>query len=143
VRNTTPHLKKLEDRGHKMIFVGYERGTKAYRAYDPVARRVHITRDVIFDEEAQWDWSHGEEGGTAAGNVDDTFTVEFTTRYAPGDPEEMLGEEAATPGTPPVATSAWQGGPSASPPGTPPCCDVDTFGFDIACPLHDASTSPR
>jgi hypothetical protein len=120
VRNTTPHLKKLEDRGRKMIFVGYERGTKAYRAYDPVTRRVHITRDVIFDEEAQWDWSHGEEGGTAAGNVDDTFTVEFTTRYAPGDPEEMLGEEAATPGTPPVATSAWQGGPSASPPGTPP-----------------------
>ena len=132
VRNTTPHLKKLEDRGRKMIFVGYERGTKAYRAYDPVTRRVHITRDMNFDEEAQWDWSHGEEGGTAAGNVDDTFTVEFTTRYAPGDPEEMLGEEAATPGTPPVATSAWQGGPSASPPGTPPA----------ATSTPSASTSP-
>jgi hypothetical protein len=51
VRNTTPHLKKLEDRGRKMIFVGYERGTKAYRAYDPITRRVHITRDAIFDEE--------------------------------------------------------------------------------------------
>jgi hypothetical protein len=120
VRNTTPHLKKLEDRGRKMIFVGYERGTKAYRAYDPVTCRVHITRDVIFDEEAQWDWTYGEEGGTAAGNDDDTFTVESTTRYTPGDPEEMLGEEAVTPGTPPIATSAWQGGPSTSPPGTPP-----------------------
>jgi hypothetical protein len=124
VRNTTPHLKKLEDRGRKMIFVGYERGTKAYRAYDPVTGRVHITRDVIFNEEAQWDWSHDEEGGTAAGNVDDTFTVEFTTRYAPGEQEEMSGEEAATPGTPLVATSAWRDGPSASPPGTPPAATM-------------------
>lgn len=38
VKNTRPHLTKLEDRGRKMIFVGYERGSKAYRAYDPVAR---------------------------------------------------------------------------------------------------------
>jgi hypothetical protein len=35
VRNTTSHLKKLEDRGGKMTFIGYERGSKAYRAYDP------------------------------------------------------------------------------------------------------------
>jgi hypothetical protein len=26
----------LEDRDHKIIFVGYEKGTKAYRVYDPV-----------------------------------------------------------------------------------------------------------
>jgi hypothetical protein len=53
VRNTKPHLKKLDDRGRKMIFVGYERGTKAYRAYDPVTKKVTITRDVVFDEDAQ------------------------------------------------------------------------------------------
>jgi hypothetical protein len=35
VRNTTPHLKKLEDCGHKIIFIGYESGSKAYHAYDP------------------------------------------------------------------------------------------------------------
>jgi hypothetical protein len=55
VRNTKPHLKKLDDKGRKMIFVGYERGTKAYKAYDPITRRVTISRDVIFDEEAIWD----------------------------------------------------------------------------------------
>jgi hypothetical protein len=37
-----------------MIFIGYERGTKAYRAYDPVTQRVIISHDVIFDEDAQW-----------------------------------------------------------------------------------------
>jgi hypothetical protein len=55
VKNTKPHLSKLEDRGHKMIFVGYEKGTKAYRVYDPVTHKVHITCDVVFDEATQWD----------------------------------------------------------------------------------------
>jgi hypothetical protein len=56
VRNTTPHLKKLEDRGCKMIFIGYESGSKAYHAYDLITKHVHVTRDVVFDEQAQWDW---------------------------------------------------------------------------------------
>jgi hypothetical protein len=50
VKNTKPFLSKLEDWGRWMIFIGYEQCTKAYRAYDPVTDRVHITRDVIFDE---------------------------------------------------------------------------------------------
>ena len=52
VLNTTPHLKKLEDRDRRMIFIGYEYGSKAYRAYDPTTRRVHATRDIVFDEMA-------------------------------------------------------------------------------------------
>jgi hypothetical protein len=55
VRNTRPHLSKLEDCGHRMIFVGYEKGTKAARVYDPMTKRVHITHDVVFDEDDQWD----------------------------------------------------------------------------------------
>jgi hypothetical protein len=34
VRNTTPHLKKLEDRGKKMIFMGHESGSKVFWSYD-------------------------------------------------------------------------------------------------------------
>jgi hypothetical protein len=55
IRNTVPHLKKLEDRGRKMIFIGYEEGMKVYHAYDPITERVHVSRDIIFDEQAQWD----------------------------------------------------------------------------------------
>jgi hypothetical protein len=50
VRDTMLELKKLEDRGRKMIFVGYESGSKAYHAYDPITKRVHVTHDVVFDE---------------------------------------------------------------------------------------------
>jgi hypothetical protein len=55
VKNTKPFLSKLDDRGRRMIFIGYEQGTKAYRVYDPMTDHVHITRDVIFDEAGQWD----------------------------------------------------------------------------------------
>ena len=68
VKNTAPHLKKLEDRGRKMIFVGYEKVSKAYRSYDPIAGTVHVTRNVIFDELTQWDWSGGAETSTARGS---------------------------------------------------------------------------
>jgi hypothetical protein len=78
VRNTTPHLKKLEDRGCKMIFVGYESGTKAYRTYNPITKRVHVTCDVVFNEQAQWDWGSGGGDGKP-GSGDDVFTVEYTT----------------------------------------------------------------
>ena len=50
VKNTKPHLMKLEKRSNPMIFVGYEAESKAYRMYNPVDGRVHVTRDAVFDE---------------------------------------------------------------------------------------------
>jgi hypothetical protein len=67
VKVTKPNLKKLDDRSKKMIFVRYEPGSAAYRCYDPDTSRdtsrVHISRDVIFYEDASWDWV----GDAAAG----------------------------------------------------------------------------
>jgi hypothetical protein len=94
VRNTTPHLKKLEDRGCKMIFVGYEGGSKVHRAYDPITKRVHVTRDVVFDEQAQWDWGSGGDDGKPGGG-DDVFTVEYTTT-GPATPMVDGADEAPT-----------------------------------------------
>jgi hypothetical protein len=78
VKNMKPHLKKMEDRGRKMIFVGYECRSKAYRAYDPATKRVHVTRDVVFDESTQWDWSKGAKTSTSADHGgNDTFTIQY------------------------------------------------------------------
>jgi hypothetical protein len=61
-----------------MIFVGYESGSKAYCTYDPVTERVHVTRDVVFDEQDQWDW--GTDGNDRElGGGDSVFMVEYTT----------------------------------------------------------------
>jgi hypothetical protein len=51
VWNKMPHLKKLEDRGRKMIFVGYESGSKACHVYNPITKRVHVTRGLVSDEQ--------------------------------------------------------------------------------------------
>jgi hypothetical protein len=57
IQNMMSHLKKLEDRGCKMIFIGYESVSKAYHVYDPVTKCVHVACDMVFDEQAQWDWA--------------------------------------------------------------------------------------
>jgi hypothetical protein len=54
VKDTTPNLKKLDDRSRPMVFIGYESGFKAYHAYDLVLKKVIVSRDVMFDEQAQW-----------------------------------------------------------------------------------------
>ena len=64
---TTPNLKKLDDRSRRTIFVGYEPGSKAYRVYDPVTQRMHVSRDLVFEEVAQWLWTQGQRS-----EVDDT-----------------------------------------------------------------------
>jgi hypothetical protein len=60
---TKPNLKKLDDRSKAMVMLGYEPGGKAYRLYDPVAKRVHVSRDVVFDESTMWSWDSEEAGG--------------------------------------------------------------------------------
>ena len=101
VLNTTPHLKKLEDRDRRMIFIGYESGSKAYRAYDPATRRVHATRDIVFDEMAQWDWGSDAEKKDASSH-DDVFTVEYAIeKQVPSEldsPSQVLNDDAAGPG---------------------------------------------
>ena len=47
---TTGRLSKLEDRSKCMVFMGYEAGSKAYRCLDPITFKIHISRDMIFDE---------------------------------------------------------------------------------------------
>lgn len=46
----------LADRSTPMVFIGYESNSKAYRFYDPIAKKVCVTRDVVFEKERQWDW---------------------------------------------------------------------------------------
>lgn len=42
--------KKLDDRGEKCIFVRYDTKSKAYRLYNPLNKKVIISKDVEFNE---------------------------------------------------------------------------------------------
>lgn len=49
--------KKLDARSHKCVFLGVSQESKAYRLYDPTNKKIVISRDAIFDEDASWNWS--------------------------------------------------------------------------------------
>ena len=69
--------KKLDKKGHKCIFFGYSEDTKAYNLYDPVTRKVIISRDVQFVKNESWD-----------GNVD--INVNIVSNVDNDDMEEEV-----------------------------------------------------
>ncbi|GJW27623.1 zinc finger, CCHC-type containing protein [Tanacetum coccineum] len=50
------HLTKLDDRSTRMVYLGNEQGSKAYRLFDPTTQRICVSRDVKFKENETWDW---------------------------------------------------------------------------------------
>ena len=47
---------KLDEKSEKCIFIGYCTQSKAYRLYNPLSGKISASRDVIFNENASWDW---------------------------------------------------------------------------------------
>jgi hypothetical protein len=56
VKKGNKRLGKLEDRSTPMVFIRYEHGSKVWWFYDPVTKRVHVSRDAIFEEDRAWSW---------------------------------------------------------------------------------------
>lgn len=80
-----------------MVFFDCEPGSKAYKVFDPVERRVHITRDAIFDESMSWDWQE-------AGHHDD-FSIKYTPpgMLATGTQGDSVSAAAPTEPSSPIA----------------------------------------
>ena len=65
------YVQKLDDRRKRMVYLGNEPGSKAHRLFDPLTRRLNVSRDVFFEEDKGWNWTEqkqGNENGTAAGS---------------------------------------------------------------------------
>nr|KAJ0225396.1 hypothetical protein LSAT_V11C100018330 [Lactuca sativa] len=54
------HLKKLEDRSKKYVYLGTEFGSKAYRLLDPSTGKICVSKDVCFEEDKRWIWENSE-----------------------------------------------------------------------------------
>lgn len=52
---------KLDDRAEKAIFIGYKQG--GYKLFNPMTKRVIVSRDVTFAEEKTWDWNEKKPEG--------------------------------------------------------------------------------
>jgi transposase InsO family protein len=73
VKKIGPRVNKLADRSSKMIFIGYEEGSKCYRVYDPISKKLQVSRDIMFEENRSWEW---QENGSAERPLP-SFTVEY------------------------------------------------------------------
>ena len=51
---------KLDDKGERCIFLGYGDRIMGYKLYNPITKKVIMSRDVIFEEEEMWDWEQKE-----------------------------------------------------------------------------------
>jgi hypothetical protein len=131
VKTTKSGLQKLDDRSTPTIFVGYESGSKAYKCYDPSTKRVVISRDVVFDEAARWDWSSSLD---VHPGDDEPFTIEFITEavQVPGTMPSASPPPAQSPLPGPAAATTPQGSPggASSPYFATPPVDVDHDALD-------------
>lgn len=50
------HLKKLDDRSKRVVYLGIEKGSEAHRLLDPNTVSIHVSRDVVFEEGQTWNW---------------------------------------------------------------------------------------
>lgn len=48
--------KKLDYKGNKCIFISYGTNEKTYKFYNPITKKVVISRYVTFNEEGMCDW---------------------------------------------------------------------------------------
>jgi hypothetical protein len=51
------HRKKLDGKSIKCILLGVSEESKAYKLYDPVEKKIIVSRDVVFEESRSWNWN--------------------------------------------------------------------------------------
>ncbi|KAL4032604.1 hypothetical protein IC575_005684 [Cucumis melo] len=96
---------KLDDKSEKYVFVGYDASSKGYKLYNPVTKKTIVTRDVVFDEEASWNWNDEPE--------DYKFLFFLDDRDEPSD----IASPPTSPITPQQSTSSSSASSSEVPRG--------------------------
>ncbi|GAA0183622.1 hypothetical protein LIER_31000 [Lithospermum erythrorhizon] len=94
---------KLDDRSSICIFLGVSEGTKGYRLMDTNAKRIVISRDVVFEEDKCWKWGvdYKEQVTTDLEWEDDRIDVEIG-----GEHEQLNARNAEEPANPMSSSSS-------------------------------------
>jgi hypothetical protein len=80
--------KKLDPKSIKCILLGVSEESKAYKLYDPIHKKVIISRDVVFDESRGWNWE-GKSNKQASQPVQDDI-CEDLGEFEAGEFEEPV-----------------------------------------------------
>jgi hypothetical protein len=82
--------RKLDSKSIKCVYLGISDESKAYRLYDPVEKKIIVSRDVIFDESKGWDWDNKEKQVNDSSLIDEE--IEGITDTAPA-PVNNINDE--------------------------------------------------
>jgi hypothetical protein len=122
IKETKPNLKKLDNRGTPVVFIGYEPGAKAWRFYNPASRRAVVSRDAVFNEPAAWTWED-EDMSSAADFAFEHHVLEQEAVQYTLDPAPRSASPSPGPGTPaggtPVQSPAVPAPSTPTPPESP------------------------
>ena len=91
---------KLDPKAEKCIFIGYSLEQKECRCYNPVTRKLRVSRDVVFDEMSSW---YSAEKASEA-DLDDHVVVESARQES-----QVLSGPSASPGSKSVE-NPWKTG---------------------------------
>lgn len=51
---------QFDNKSQKCIFVGYSSSSKGYQLFNVDIKKLIVSRDVIFNEKASWDWNENK-----------------------------------------------------------------------------------
>ena len=80
---------KLDNKSCKCVFLGISEESKAYRMYNPISKKITVSRDVVFEEEENWDWGRKNVDGAD----DDSHVILTWENDGENGEEEFLHEE--------------------------------------------------
>ena len=99
---------KLDDKGEKCIFLGVSNQSKAYKLYNPITKKIIVSRDVIFDEEGCWPWISSDVVEQQIPTNFDGVNEEERQQLAENDQQIPPENVADTSGSPTMASDDEQ-----------------------------------
>jgi len=88
---------KLDPKAEKCIFIGYFLEQKGYRCFNPSTRKLHMSRDVVFDEMISLYSSLKITEDGEARNGDVSSNVEQESQLISGPQESSISGLSNTP----------------------------------------------
>ncbi|MCI27421.1 hypothetical protein A2U01_0048620, partial [Trifolium medium] len=73
------HRKKLDNKSIKCVHLGISDESKAYKLYNPVEKKIVISRAVVFDESKSRDWDNKQKNVNAGNEILIEDNAEETT----------------------------------------------------------------
>lgn len=52
---------KLDDKSTTCVLFGFSEESKGYRLYNPLTKKIIVSRDVVFEETKSWNWEEDHD----------------------------------------------------------------------------------